>query len=187
MIGAFVVGLFVLGFLGWFLNSKGTHHNRLTAIELVVLIFQFSFIVSKVFTYFVHTSPACLANVLVFMSGNPVFRGLGCNGGRTNIVTRLLWLLALIGLLEAVVGFYQFVMHVQPLATWNDPSMNAELKMDRIFGTLKPYNPNLLAGFLTPCFAASAGLAMLYLKRKTWIFSIAFLLASVAILIALVL
>jgi putative inorganic carbon (HCO3(-)) transporter len=62
----------------------------------------------------------------------------------------------LCGLVQAAVGYVQLNAQTLALATWQDPNINAELKITRIFGTLLPLNPNLLAGFVVPI----AGLAM---------------------------
>jgi len=68
-------------------------------------------------------------------------------------------LLSFLGLLESLIGFGQFFNHVDARATWVDPTINPELNLTRIFGTLKPANPNLLAGFLIPCLVAAIGIA----------------------------
>jgi putative inorganic carbon (HCO3(-)) transporter len=184
IIGGGTVLLFLACIVGWLLLRPSVL-SRLTVVDLLIGLFLGSAILSTAFSSFSHTSLIGLAKLLTFMSGYVVFRVMSEQGRKP--VTMLLWVLALLGLGESLIGFYQHAMHIQPLATWNDPSINPELQMDRIFGTLKPSNPNLLAGFLIPCFAASTGLSLLYFKKKTFPISLGLLGISVLILVALVL
>ena len=65
---------------------------------------------------------------------------------------KLPYVLAAIGIcvsFEAVAGFLQNFAHVDEISTWQDVSkLNPEEVMTRVYGTLKPYNPNLLGGYL---------------------------------------
>ena len=50
---------------------------------------------------------------------------------------------------EGIIGISQNIIRVENLATWQDVSyLNPEDVLSRVYGTLKPYNPNLLAGFM---------------------------------------
>ncbi|MGN0014938.1 MAG: O-antigen ligase family protein [Candidatus Gastranaerophilaceae bacterium] len=50
---------------------------------------------------------------------------------------------------EVVVAFLQNSFDVMSAATWQDTSrLNPELVLTRVYGTLKPSNPNLLGGYL---------------------------------------
>jgi putative inorganic carbon (HCO3(-)) transporter len=158
--------------------------NKLTIVDLLVVCFLASAAVSTAFSSFLMTSVIGLAKMLTFVAGYIVFRVLSESGSST--ITALMGLLVAIGLGESFIGFYQHVNHIQPLATWSDQSINPELQMDRIFGTLKPSNPNLLAGFLTPCFAAAVGIGLILFKKKTWPIAVVSLLGSAAILLAII-
>ncbi len=49
---------------------------------------------------------------------------------------------------ESVVGFLQSNAKIAEISTWQDvSSLNPEQIMTRVYGTLKPYNPNLLGGY----------------------------------------
>jgi putative inorganic carbon (HCO3(-)) transporter len=159
--------------------------TRLTMVDLLVGCFLASAVLSTAFSSFLPTSVIGLAKMLTFIAGYIVFRVVSQSGSTT--ITAALSLLVLIGLGESLIGFYQYANHIQPLATWSDQSINPELQMNRIFGTLQPSNPNLLAGFLIPCFAAACGLGLIFARKKTGLISILSFAASVAILIALVL
>ena len=69
-------------------------------------------------------------------------------------------ILATIGLcvsFEGIMGFLQNFAHVEEISTWQDVSkLNPEEVMTRVYGTLKPYNPNLLGGYFV------AGIPALY-------------------------
>ena len=67
-------------------------------------------------------------------------------------------------------------------ATWQDTSyVNPEHIISRIYGTLKPYNPNLLAGYLIATFPAVIGVTLLTIEKrhkKSLVIAIAALLVS---------
>ena len=158
--------------------------SRMTSVDWLVLAFLASAIVSTAFSSYLSTSVIGMAKMLTFVAGYTIFR-VASEQGRGPILI-LLGVLVAIGFGESLIGFYQHIKHIQPLATWSDPSVNAELQMDRIFGTLKPYNPNLLAGFLIPCFAAAAGLLLLFFRKNTWWISVLLAGVCLALLVALV-
>lgn len=50
---------------------------------------------------------------------------------------------------ESIVAIFQNFAHVEAISTWQDTSyVNPEDVMTRVYGTLKPFNPNLLGGYL---------------------------------------
>ena len=54
---------------------------------------------------------------------------------------------------EIIVGFLQTFVHPEAISTWQDTSMlNPEDVISRVYGTLKPLNPNLFGGYLVCCF-----------------------------------
>ena len=66
----------------------------------------------------------------------------------------LMGLLTLTASLEAFYAIYQQIIGIEPLAAWQDlTNVNPEQLMNRVYGSLKPYNPNLLAGYLIASFA----------------------------------
>ncbi len=80
---------------------------------------------------------------------------------------------------EAVVGFLQNFAHVDEISTWQDVSkLNPEEIMTRVYGTLKPYNPNLLGGYFVAGIPSLYGLSAYFFVDKRYKFSvIAFILA----------
>lgn len=184
VIGAVTILLFMLALGGWAFFRPAIL-ARFTIVDLLVICFLGSAALSTAFSSFFHTSLIGLAKMMTFVAGYVVFRVISENGSTT--IGVLMGLLTVIGLSESLLGFYQLANHIEPRATWTDPTLNPELQMNRIFGSLQPANPNLLAGFLTPCFAAAAGCALLMLRKKTFWISIGFAGAAALILVAIVL
>lgn len=80
------------------------------------------------------------------------------------------YIFAAIGLsigFEGIIGFLQNFAHVEEISTWQDVSnLNPEEVMTRVYGTLKPYNPNLLGGYFVAGIPVLFGLSALYLYLK---------------------
>lgn len=83
---------------------------------------------------------------------------------------------------EAVAGFLQNFAHVEEISTWQDVSnLNPEQVMTRVYGTLKPLNPNLLGGYFVAGIPALYCLSAYFLNEKKYnfaIISLAFALLS---------
>ena len=69
---------------------------------------------------------------------------------------------------EGLMGFLQNFAHVEEISTWQDVSkLNPEEVMTRVYGTLKPYNPNLLGGYFVAGIPARyAVVADLFADKK---------------------
>ena len=84
--------------------------------------------------------------------------------------SKIPYILGIIGLcisFEAVVGFLQNFSHVEEISTWQDVSkLNPEEVMTRVYGTLKPYNPNLLGGYFVAGIPALYGLSAYFFADK---------------------
>ncbi len=60
----------------------------------------------------------------------------------------LLFLVSVLCLFEGVIALYQNFAGVEQISTWQDSRyINPEDAIARAYGTLKPYNPNLLGGY----------------------------------------
>ena len=86
----------------------------------------------------------------------------------------ILKLFAVLGLCistETIVGFLQNSSHVSALAGWQDTSaLNPEQVMTRVYGTLKPLNPNLFGGYLLAGVPVLYGTVALLARRKNYPF-----------------
>lgn len=84
-----------------------------------------------------------------------------------NYITLLLFVIAILVSFEGFVGLIQNSAGVENISTWQDTSyVNPEDVLSRVYGTLKPYNPNLLAGYMVAGFSSIIGLFLLYLSMK---------------------
>ena len=92
------------------------------------------------------------------------------------------YILGIIGLcvsFEAVMGFLQNFAHVEEISTWQDVSnLNPEQVMTRVYGTLKPLNPNLLGGYFVAGIPTLYGLAAYFFNKKSYKCSIATLVLA---------
>ena len=80
------------------------------------------------------------------------------------------WLLGAIGFcvgIEVIIGFLQSFLHLEEISTWQDTSnLNPEDVISRIYGTLKPLNPNLFGGYLISGFPVILGSIFYFLNKK---------------------
>ena len=87
---------------------------------------------------------------------------------------------------EAIIGILQNFSQVSEISTWQDVSnLNPEQVMTRVYGTLKPLNPNLLGGYFVAGIPAWYGFsAYLFLDKKiriSVIFSIFAILSTIVL------
>ena len=69
---------------------------------------------------------------------------------------------------ESILGFMQSFLHLEEISTWQDTSnLNPEDVISRVYGTLKPLNPNLFGGYLVAGFPAVLG-SIFYLVSKKY-------------------
>ncbi|MGN0018495.1 MAG: O-antigen ligase family protein [Candidatus Gastranaerophilaceae bacterium] len=60
--------------------------------------------------------------------------------------------------IETIQGLLQTVVKPEAISTWQDTSyLNPEEIINRVYGTLKPYNPNLFGGYLVATIPALIG------------------------------
>ncbi len=68
---------------------------------------------------------------------------------------------------ESIVGFLQSFLHLDEISTWQDKSnLNPEDVLSRVYGTLKPLNPNLYGGYLVAGLPAVLGSVFYFLNKK---------------------
>lgn len=86
--------------------------------------------------------------------------------------SKIPYILGAIGLcvsFEGIVGFLQNFAHVEEISTWQDVSkLNPEEVMTRVYGTLKPYNPNLLGGYFVAGIPALFGISIYFAVLKKY-------------------
>lgn len=80
---------------------------------------------------------------------------------------------------EGIIGFLQNFAHVEEISGWQDVSkLNPEQIMTRVYGTLKPYNPNLLGGYFVAGIPALYASTAAFLTEKKYHFGIVGLILS---------
>lgn len=95
--------------------------------------------------------------------------------------------IASVALLETFVAFQQNLMSVSEISGWQDLSrLNPEQIMTRVYGTLKPYNPNLFGGYLLATLPTVLLAVFLPLYNKHYKTSTFGLLMFILVLSALV-
>lgn len=88
---------------------------------------------------------------------------------------------------ETIIGLLQNSSHVSALAGWQDTTrLNPEQVMTRVYGTLKPLNPNLFGGYLLAGIPSIYGLVAILAKRKNYSFMMATIAMSLLSTIVLV-
>lgn len=112
-----------------------------------------------------------------------VFQYLRFNKSKIKYV---LLLIAGMCFFETIIGLMQNKFGVIQGANWQDISYtNPEDVLARVFGTLKPYNPNLFGGYILATLPASIGLTALLTYKKYYkmagLFFIIFLLGSLVL------
>lgn len=79
----------------------------------------------------------------------------------------LLGTIALCTAWESLIGFFQSFLHLDEISTWQDKSnLNPEDVLSRVYGTLKPLNPNLYGGYLICGFPAILGGIFYFMNKK---------------------
>lgn len=106
-----------------------------------------------------------LIKVLIYFFGYWTFRELFKANPKLKIA--YIALIAILSSIQGFIGIYQNLFHVEALAGWQDmENINPEEIMTRVFGTLKPLNPNLLAGYLIATIPTTLGCTFYDFKNK---------------------
>ncbi len=99
-----------------------------------------------------------------------------------------LFVVALCAASQGVIGIFQNFSQVGEISTWQDVSnINPEDVMTRVYGLLKPYNPNLFGGYMVATLPCLIGSFFLTFSEKKFKVSIWFLVFSIISSIALIL
>lgn len=102
---------------------------------------------------------------------------------------RVIYIIGLVAFtvsLEAMYAIYQQLTGVEELASWQDmANVNPEQLMDRVYGSLKPFNPNLLAGYLVAGFSFALTSTFYFLNKKNVRVTILSAVGVLAIMLAI--
>lgn len=184
-----IIGLLVgsglgLTFLKWLIRPEGGH--EFTVFDIPVFVYVAVAFISVAFSSYFMPSLKGFAKMLTYFSSYIVFTNIF--SGKISKIYLLFGALAIAGGLESLVGLYQKFAGVEALATWQDPNaVMAGREMSRVYGTLVPFNPNLLAGYLLPVLPVAFGLGILTWLKKNFYWSIPFFGFSITTLVCIVL
>lgn len=79
----------------------------------------------------------------------------------------LLFVIASLISVECIIGLIQNTAGVENISTWQDTSyVNPEHVLSRVYGTLKPYNPNLFGGYLIVGFSSIIAIISYFLQKS---------------------
>jgi putative inorganic carbon (hco3(-)) transporter len=156
-----VLAAFCLRSLALFLNEKLTY--RPCAVDMIVLAFLAMNVIATASSHYLEPSIKGLAKMAVYFCSYFLFVGVM---QRVSPSRKLVILGALLtaALAVSLYGVYQYKIHVAPLATWEDPTV--EEQTTRVYSTLR--NPNLLAGYLVPLIPLGLGLTAMSLCQRGW-------------------
>jgi putative inorganic carbon (HCO3(-)) transporter len=152
----------------------GCEQRKVTGLDIPVWFFIGLNVVATASSHYLPESVRGLLKLFIYMISYFLFTAVFQQRRRKFVIVAVLLVTALA---ECLYGFYQYKNHVEPLATWEDPTV--EEKGTRIFGTVG--NPNLLAGYLVPLAPLAACLCVPALQAKRNIFL--FLMAAAMALI----
>ncbi len=80
-----------------------------------------------------------------------------------------IFIIALCASSQGIIGVFQNFSQVGEISTWQDVSnINPEDVMTRVYGTLRPFNPNLFGGYLVACLPCLFGSFILELLDKRY-------------------
>lgn len=150
---------------------------ELTLYDFFLILYFVFCIISTFNSTLVNESIYGLSKTFVFVVFYfSIVQYLRYNTSKINFI--LCTIVALISI-ETIIGLIQNNVGILAGATWQDTThINPEDILNRIYGTLKPLNPNLYAGYLTVGLPVIITLAFLNLKKLNYLYScILFVLA----------
>ena len=153
------------GFLTLKYLLKAGSKITIDIFDLLVVVYVLIFCVAAFTSSWFLDSLHGLIKTITYFFSYLVFK----DSIKTKPTYRVLYiaLIAFLSSSEAFIGIYQQLFKVDSLATWQDLSnMNPEQIMTRVFGTLQPLNPNLLAGYLIATMPAILGCTFYDFKKK---------------------
>jgi putative inorganic carbon (hco3(-)) transporter len=81
----------------------------------------------------------------------------------------VIYTVALCAASQGIIGIFQNFSQVGEISTWQDvTNINPEDVMTRVYGTIKPFNPNLFGGYLVATLPSIFGSCVLFLLDKKY-------------------
>ena len=81
---------------------------------------------------------------------------------------------------ESIIGIFQSTLHLEQISTWQDiTNLNPEDVISRIYGTLKPFNPNLFGGYLVAGLPVVLSSIFYFVNNKRYKYALISTVASI--------
>jgi putative inorganic carbon (HCO3(-)) transporter len=176
----FGIGLIIIFmFLIFTLNLNRIKDIDFNFIDILFISFLFLCTVSTFSSYFFKESLIGLFKYFIFFIGYLVIKFTFYNSEKKTLYN-VLSSFFIFATITASIGIYQYIIGVEPLATWEDP--NAEDTHTRVYSTLG--NPNLLAGYLI--LALPIGLTLPFEEKSNLVKKIFYIICSLIVLLCLI-
>jgi len=172
--GTGMLGMATLAIGGWIVAiSLFTGANRwvkqLHLLDMLIIVFFATYAISAAFSSFHHAAFAGLGKQFLFLVAYIGFRSTWVHA--PGVMASGFGVLMLLGLWQSILGWMQSKGYAGELAGWTDANVPEELRISRIYGSIQPYNPNLLAAFLLNSLGATLWLllqSVLIPLRHSW-------------------
>jgi len=179
--GVAIIFCILIFFKVLFKGLNYTLKNYEKALIIYFLFVTVSLFGSTLFSLSLHGYIKTLIYILFYFSA-----GIFFSENKRKILPTILFI-ALCSSYESTVAIIQNIGGVDEISGWQDMSnLNPEQVVSRAYGTLLPYNPNLLAGYILCAISSFIYLILLALKnnkKKTaLLFSILFIINLIAII-----
>lgn len=176
-IGVFIIASFIIFIVYGFLTESFS--IKFNGIDFIFICFLLLATISAFSSYFLKESLIGLFKYLIFFIGYFVFKNTISNSKKSTLII-LLSSLFIFATIASFIGIYQYIIGVEPLATWEDP--NAEDTHTRVYSTLG--NPNLLAGYLL--LVMPLGFTLPFEFKSNIFHKTAFFMGSLIILLSII-
>ena len=144
------------------LTKKGTK-IQLTQWDIAIFVYLSICIASTLNSTLLSQSIHGLLKTIIYISYYYCISNYFLNN--TGKIKYIFWLVGILCSFEGIIAVLQNLSGVEQISTWQDTRyINPEDAIARAYGTLKPYNPNLLGGYLIagiPYLIGSAGLFLI--------------------------
>ncbi len=160
-------------------NFKLENYHK--ALIIFFLIVSVSLCASSLFKLSLHGYIKTLIYIIFFFSACIFYKN-----NKNKIYPAILFICVLLSY-ESIVAIIQNYNGVVEISSWQDMThINPEEVLSRAYGTLKPYNPNLLAGYLLCGLSSFIFVIFSNLKEKRKKFALVFLILFLITLVAII-
>lgn len=175
-----VIGIFIWLSFALFLVAILLEDYRISVdfTDVLILVWFFAMFLSTAFASLLPQSLWGLSKMVTYLMFYCVMKHLISEDFRRGYY--FIFLLCAVISFESLYVIHQNFVGVEEISGWQDTShLNAEQVLTRVYGTLQPFNPNLLAGYLLSGFPILAGGFFSLLKDKRYRMSFVVLLMLV--------